>query len=620
MDELEKIKNKRKIYTSLLVTILCIIGVSFAIFNNFARQSANNNVTALNCFSTTLTDINRAISLTEEFPINDENGLKKTPYTFKLTNNCDNYVRVYITIDALNEGETNYILSKYIKGNVSSKGTTSGASKLVGIQETKTLDNNHKGYILLDDGIKAKESKEYDLRLWIDYDTTKEQAAGKLYNAKVVVVTEPGEYIPTLSEAILANNEVKTPLTTPGVEINAYTMDDVTTAETYSVTGYLQSYYVTYGTGWEANGTKFNLTDAAVTTGTYANSYSSLVGKYLPYHSVLSSGSSTAGEMKATTNLNYVAYVVSANFNGYSFKRLSSNKKITEALLATTEDDYGTSYYFRGDVKNNYVEFANKCWRIVRIGGDNTVKLILHNDNTSGVSNPCSSTNNEENAAFAHFKIDGYDEIITYGSFNPSTKDNAYVGFMYGMVGASSYEETHANINKSDVLITLEKWYNNHLKSYDNLIDDNVFCNDKSISGDGLGYGSNSTYYGSYERIKTNKSPSLKCNGELSKITSKIGLITIDEIVYAGYANDPPYYPKSYLMENSEGACWWSLSPYYGRHGSNTAVWGVDGGSGLLFSYDVTSGGSIRPYISLVSSVRVSSGSGTSEDPYKVSI
>lgn len=90
--------------------------------------------------------------------------------------------------------------------------------------------------------------------------------------------------------------------------------------------------------------------------------------------------------------------------------------------------------------------------------------------------------------------------------------------------------------------------------------------------------------------------------------------------MYAGYANDPPYYPKSYLMENSEGACWWSLSPYYGRHGSNTAVWGVDGGSGLLFSYDVTSGGSIRPYISLVSSVRVSSGSGTSEDPYKVSI
>ena len=42
----------------------------------------------------------------------------------------------------------------------------------------------------------------------------------------------------------------------------------------------------------------------------------------------------------------------------------------SEALLASAVDDYGTSYYFRGAVTNNYVEFANKCWRIVRISGD----------------------------------------------------------------------------------------------------------------------------------------------------------------------------------------------------------------------------------------------------------
>ncbi len=41
----------------------------------------------------------------------------------------------------------------------------------------------------------------------------------------------------------------------------------------------------------------------------------------------------------------------------------------SEALLASTPDDYGTSYYFRGAVTNNYVAFANKCWRIVRVGG-----------------------------------------------------------------------------------------------------------------------------------------------------------------------------------------------------------------------------------------------------------
>ena len=75
----------------------------------------------------------------------------------------------------------------------------------------------------------------------------------------------------------------------------------------------------------------------------------------------------------------------------------------SEALLATTEDDYGTSYYFRGAVTNNYVEFANKCWRIVRVGGDGSVKLILHNDNTTGASNPCNSATNSENEASARY-------------------------------------------------------------------------------------------------------------------------------------------------------------------------------------------------------------------------
>ena len=173
--------------------------------------------------------------------------------------------------------------------------------------------------------------------------------------------------VPTLAETILANNEVKTPLTTPGAEVSAYTLDDVTTTSTYSVSSTDQSYYVTYGTGWKANGTKFNLTGTAVTTNTYANSYSSLVGKYLPYISILSSGSKTAGTMMTTTNLGSVYYVVSATSSSFTYKTISSNKNTTEALLASTDDDYGTSYYFRGAVKNNYVEFANKCWRIVRV-------------------------------------------------------------------------------------------------------------------------------------------------------------------------------------------------------------------------------------------------------------
>ena len=214
--------------------------------------------------------------------------------------------------------------------------------------------------------------------------------------------------VSTLTEALLANNEVQTPITTPGSEVSAYKIDDVSISLTSSASSEQQSYFITYGTGWKANGTNFDLTGAKVTSSTYANSYSSLVGKYLPYPYISSSssggsGSSTAGTMVTTTDLTNVYYVISATSSTFTYKTLGSNKNTTEALLASTPDDYGTSYYFRGTVKNNYVDFANKCWRIVRVGGDGSVKLILHNDNITGVANPCDSANNSDSAAFARY-------------------------------------------------------------------------------------------------------------------------------------------------------------------------------------------------------------------------
>ena len=155
--------------------------------------------------------------------------------------------------------------------------------------------------------------------------------------------------------------------------------------------------------------------------------------------------------MQTTTNLNSVYYVVSATQDSFTYKTLGSNKNVREALLASAEDDYGTAYYFRGAVKNNYVQFANKCWRIVRIVGDGSVKLVLHNDNTTKVANPCSSANNSNNAAFARYSGTTYNS-----AFNSSYNDNAYVGFKYGTVGASTYEATHANTNNSTILNNLE--------------------------------------------------------------------------------------------------------------------------------------------------------------------
>ena len=317
----------------------------------------------------------------------------------------------------------------------------------------------------------------------------------------------------------------------------------------------------------------------------------------------------------------------------------------SEALLASAVDDYGTSYYFRGAVKNNYVEFANKCWRIVRIVGDGSVKLVLHNDNTKKVANPCSSANNSENAAFARYSGTKY-----ISAFNSSYYDNAYVGFMYGKAGASDYASTHANTNKSTILKNLELWYTNNLAPYESKLADTIWCNDKSTFttftsgstyGTGLGYGTNETGYGADNRISGGNAasyagPSLICpndnnGGKLSKftvddtangngnLTYKIGLLTADEIAFAGFTSYT-YNRSTYLHENATSHPWWSLSPlnFYSTYFAH--IWiatQISLNSNAVYINGVEYYG-LRPAISLVSSTIISGGSGTSNDPYVV--
>ena len=617
-------KKRLKLYYGLLITVLCIIGVSFAWFRLYLSQTENNTIASRTCFNMTLTEDTSKISLTDAFPITDEDGLKQTPFTFTIKNNCNSYVKVYITIDSTyrESTDTSYLKDNYMKVNISSKGTTASKSVILGSQTLTDLENDRKGYIIVSTGLKANEEKSYDLRIWMDSAVTTEQGLNKNWSGKIVVVSSASNG-PTFAETILANNEVKAPLTTPGKEVSAHTKDDIADTSTESVDTTEQAYYFTYGTGWKANGSKFDLTGAAVTSDTYANSYSSLVGKYLVASYPSGTGSRTAGAMKTTTNLSGVYYVVRATSRSYVYKQITSNKNTTEALLASVEDDYGTSYYFRGAVKNNYVEFANKCWRIVRIVGDGSVKLVLHNDNTAGAANPCSSANNNTNAAFAHFNGTTY-----LSDFNSNIGDNASIGLMYGTPGSNDYASTHANTNKSTILTNLETWYTNNLVTYTDKLSDTIWCNDKSTETGALGYGLKGTYYSAASRVRAGK-PSLKCsndnnNGKLSKftvsdttngngnLTYKIGLLTADEIMFAGFKNSVSN-SSTYLQENANNE-WWTLSPLEFSEVTGTYLCAVQ--------VDMFGGGvsniAVRPAISLVSSTTISSGTGTSEDPYVV--
>lgn len=143
-----------------------------------------------------------------------------------------------------------------------------------------------------------------------------------------------------------------------------------------------------------------------------------------------------------------------------------TNAESENSLLCMAPDAYGTSYYYRGNVQNNYVKFANFYWRIVRINGDGSVRIIY--DGTVAHANGEEST----------------DRTIGNSKYNYSDIDNAYAGYMYGTPGSSTYEETHANVNDSEIKKYIDTWYENNIKTskYENYLVDNVFCNNRSIS------------------------------------------------------------------------------------------------------------------------------------------
>ena len=235
----------------------------------------------------------------------------------------------------------------------------------------------------------------------------------------------------------------------------------------------------------------------------------------------------------------------------------------TNGHLCKAKDAYGDSYYYRGNVTNNYVKFADKYWRIVRINGDGTVRVIY--DGTSAHANGESSE----------------DRQIGTSAFNSSYNDNAYVGYMYGKVGASTYADAHANTNDSTIKAYIDNWYKTNIVGTINeqYLVDNVFCNDRSISSNkpsssynNFGYGTNATayrwYYGPWSSGGYNSSMRLICpqkndaftvsdttNGN-GTLTYPVGLLSTDEIVLAGgwSAANSGYYLYS-------GQYWWASSP-----------------------------------------------------------
>ena len=296
------------------------------------------------------------------------------------------------------------------------------------------------------------------------------------------------------------------------------------------------------------------------------------------------------------------------------------------------EDDLGTSYYFRGAVDNNYVKFANFYWRIIRINGDGTIRMIY-----AGTS---AHANGEDET----------DSHIGETAYNSSSTDNTYVGYMTGSTGATTYASAHSNTNNSTIKGVIDTWYKTNIedKGYSSYVADAIYCNDRSIANDsatnsmltkvdssyintGLGYGTNTTAYGGFKRNWVDHTPSLKCPNNNDKFTKSstlgngkltypVALITSDEIVYAGGSvynyNTSSYITNTEFYLHTPFYYYWTMTPWaFADEYSNVDAWD-NAGSNLdgRIVYDTNAA---RPTVSLNSGA-ITGGSGTMSNPFTV--
>ena len=282
---------------------------------------------------------------------------------------------------------------------------------------------------------------------------------------------------------------------------------------------------------------------------------------------------------------------------------LTTSSKVEDTTTGTiykAQDDWGDTYYFAGNPTDNWVKFANFYWRIIRINGDGSIRMIYQGTsaNTTGTG-----TQLQTNA------------------FNSSYNRSEYVGYMY------TSGQQHGNTTDSSIKDVLDSWYSSNLASYaDKISKEAGFCGDRELQiGSWSSTGSHN--YAGYGRLVANSSsvnPTFKCSNSNDlyttsssskgnkKLANPIGLITADEVVMGGL----PWSGSTTSNYLYTGQHYWTMSPSY-FHGSIAYVFAVNS-YGLLNYWSVNNTIGVRPVINLSADVKVT-GSGTSSDPFVVS-
>ena len=566
-------KKKQVLLTLIAIISLIVItvGVTYAFFN-YAKEGTTDNTIktgSITFLYTEVSGVGKGISLTDAYPVADSIGKVQVGegkvFDFKVTSNismnsnigyqvtarkktgstlANSAVKVYLT--EVNGTEQELLLSKYSELD----------------QTDKVNSNKFDERILYEATVPANTSnyeKNFRLRMWVDENT--DFSDGSM-NDKTFTLT-----VNVYADGKVVTGNLDTTNTLDNITVSDCTLDPVFDSATTEYSCTVKNSVESVTVNATATSTKSKV------RGLGAKNLSVGVNT-LPIRVIAEDGS----EKIYNVNVTRKQAVQNVSIFGKKFEVVDAEPTLTTSSNNTTDAsglytsiDTNTgkpTYYFRGNVENNYVSFAGFTWRIVRINEDGTIRIIMQ---------------------------DGINS-------------NAYIAFN------SSYNNyTYMYYTNSQAKTTLESWYQTNIGSKSdlakNVASGAYYCEQaKAKPDDSYTSGNaNMTVYSSY-------TPDFKCIADGNNkgvVNASVGLLTYDEAVYAG-----GYYGQSnsnyYLYNN---IAFWTMSPFgFSSHSSYVCRVRT---TGDIEYESAASTNRLRPVLNLDADTLVT-GDGTSENPFVV--
>ena len=516
---------------------------------------------------TEVSGVGKGISLTDAYPVADSIGKVQVGegkvFDFKVISNIsmnssigyqvtarkktgstlsNSAVKVYLT--EVNGTEQELLLSKYSE-----------------LSQTDKVDSSKFDERILYEGtIPANTSnyeKNFRLRMWVSDDT--DFSDGSM-NDKTFTLT-----VNVYADGKVVTDNLDTTNTLDSITVSDCTLDPVFSSATTEYSCTVKNNISTVNVNATATSSKSKVRGLGTKDLT--------VGKNtLPIRVIAEDGS----EKIYNVNVTRKQAVQNVSIFGKKFEVIDAEPTLTttseesgdeSGLYKSTDTNTGNpTYYFRGNVENNYVFFAGQTWRIVRINEDGTIRIIMK---------------------------DGINDNSTY-SWNTT----------------SDYETFY--FSNSNLLKELENWYTLKLINYDSYITDGFFCEQVKVKA-------NSTYrYNNITALVYDKyTANFTCTNDNNNhgiLYKKIGLISYDEVVYAGgyinkkmsawylYSDIDTFMINPGGFDKTTGRGW----VVYRNQDSS-----ISGGTLLEMHRPV------RPVINIKPNVNAS-GTGTSSDPFTI--